>query len=40
MTTNLNVVFINLTEELVASEATEPRDPAHLFGATHLSQFT
>jgi hypothetical protein len=32
----LDVVLINLTKELVASEAAEPRDPTDLFRTTHF----
>ncbi len=33
---DLDVIFVDLAEELVAAEAAEPRDPADLFRAAHL----
>lgn len=32
----LDVVFINLTEEFITTEPTEPGNPGHLLRATHL----
>lgn len=31
----LDVILVHLAEELVASQAAEPRDPRHLLGAAH-----
>ena len=35
----LKTTAIYLTEEFIASQATEPRDPRNFFGAAHFSAY-